>query len=223
MRLGALGALAGAFRFFLGKERVIMRAFIALPVPGVVESHVAQLRKTLSREGVGGKWVRKDGVHLTLHFLGEIGDSEVGALRMELAAMARGISPLRFRYGGVAGFGKPPKLLYSVWDDVESGAFEALVRGVQRSVLAAGLGIDEVTRKRRPVPHLTFVRFRGRHESKALRSLVRIRGRDWEWQIALPAPAVEEVGIERFCLYRSTLTPKGAIYDELASFALGRG
>jgi len=128
---------------------------------------------------------------------------------------------LRFGYKGVAGFGRPPKLLCTAWEDLGRVAFEELVGRIQESVRDAGLDVTRTARKRRPVPHVTVVRFRGPHEAGTLRSIVRIRGKEWDWQIPLPVPEETSMEVSRLCLCRSTLTPNGAIYDELESFRLG--
>ena len=54
-----------------------MRAFIAIELPEHVRAKIFHEFETLSKKGVvGGNFVSKDNLHLTLRFLGEISEQK---------------------------------------------------------------------------------------------------------------------------------------------------
>ena len=49
-----------------------IRTFIAVELPTAVVGELTRLQDTLRDTGAKVKWVRKDNIHLTLKFLGDI-------------------------------------------------------------------------------------------------------------------------------------------------------
>ncbi len=199
-----------------------MRAFLALPVPEPVRSHVRDVQAFLRKRDVRGKWVRPGSTHLTALFLGDVEADMAAAVAAALQEDRAALPAMTARCGVVGGFGKPPRLLFLGWEEESSGTFARLVARVREHAQAAGVSGLEKGASRAAVPHLTLVRFRGSRESAALRELVRIRRRDWEWLVHLPAPPPQTFTLDRLCLYRSTLKPTGPVYDLLETVELAR-
>jgi len=196
-----------------------MRLFFALPIPEPAARHATDVQAALRDRGVRGRWVHRGNLHFTVFFLGEVDEQRVAELMSRVDAIAEGTSAVELHYAGVAGFGRPPRVLFLDWDAPDSG-FATLVTCVRDAVVASGIDVPEEVSKRRAVPHLTLVRFRSPDESSSLRRLVRIRRREWEWQIPLPVPAEPTLRLSSLRLYRSTLTPDGPIYDVLREAVL---
>ena len=60
-----------------------MRAFLALPIPSDVVAYLKEAIGRLERRTEGVRWVKDEGIHITVKFLGEIeeahgGDDAVG-------------------------------------------------------------------------------------------------------------------------------------------------
>lgn len=130
-----------------------MRAFIALDVPGSVKDSIESVRGGLDFGGV--VFVKREAMHVTLQFLGEIGDRDA-----ELAMDAmRGIPFAPFRVGlrGLSYFS--PGFVKVIFAKVAEGAEEltGLCARLDRALSEKGIGLD----REGYVPHLTVARVKG--------------------------------------------------------------
>jgi RNA 2',3'-cyclic 3'-phosphodiesterase len=139
------------------------RIFIAIPIPDEPASRVAGLVERVRADGVPGggrdvRWVRLDGLHLTLRFLGPTVDERLGPAREAMRAAAGAGRPFDISIGGAGTFppnGRPRAL----WLGLRQGEAElaALARLVDEALTHAGWLLDP-----RPFrPHLTLARSDG--------------------------------------------------------------
>lgn len=187
-----------------------MRAFVAIEIPDAIKQGAAAAQQRLKSAGVEAAWTRPEGIHLTLKFLGEIGEQLVpeimGALTLALCDAER------FRLGieGVGTFPNPVSARV-VWCGIV-GDVEKLV-AVQAAVEHAlvGLGLE---RDARPyAPHLTLGRI------KRIRDRARwLKGLEEVGSTRLPGFDVAAVR-----LISSELRPTGAVYRELGCVPLQAG
>ena len=54
-----------------------MRVFLALELPGTIKEYLLTVTKTMSQKVSGVKWVKAEGLHVTLKFFGEIEEKKV--------------------------------------------------------------------------------------------------------------------------------------------------
>ena len=135
-----------------------IRAFIAVELPPAVREAVeGVVRELRSRAGDGVRWVRPEGVHLNLKFLGDIDADSVPAVSRAMAQCAASAAPFDLFLEGVGVFpnARRPRV---IWIGL-GGALElllALQHSIDREL--EGLGF---ARERRPfTPHLTLGRVR---------------------------------------------------------------
>ena len=139
------------------------RLFVAVPLPPETTASIAALVDRVRAEGVPGggrdvRWVRLDGLHLTLRFIGPTLDDRVDAARAAVRTAARSADPFDISIGGAGAFppsGRPRAL----WLGLREGVAElaALALGVDRALTDAGWAFD-------PKPfraHLTLARSDG--------------------------------------------------------------
>ena len=96
------------------------RLFVAVPVAEEVRAAVGELMAAVAgapiAERVFGqpRWVRVDGLHLTLRFLGATPDERQPALAGAIAAAAKGVAPFRVVLSGGGAFPNPyrPRVLW---------------------------------------------------------------------------------------------------------------
>lgn len=139
------------------------RLFFALPLPAEATAKIAALVEGVRAEGVPGggrdvRWVRLDGLHLTLRFLGPTLDDRVDAAIAAVHAAARGEAPFDVAIGGAGAFppvGRPRAL----WLGLRAGAdgLTGLAEAVDRSLAEAGWVLDPKPFR----PHLTLARSDG--------------------------------------------------------------
>ena len=194
-----------------------MRAFLAIPVTEAVKEYIAQLQDFLKNRGVKAKWVRPESCHLTLLFLGDQAADDLTSLRTVLKPRLTNLEPFSLRAGTLGTFGRMPRVLYLGWEEGRAGAFINLTRTVLQAAAESSVKMPGDAGRKKPTPHLTLARFKTSSDAKTLRHIGR-KNRDlatWEWECQFPKPAkaAAVIPVDHLVLYKSTLTPQGAIYD----------
>lgn len=183
-----------------------IRTFIAVDISDEQRTAMEMVQQQLQSAGLTAKWVRPDDFHITLHFLGEINEREVGALCNVINRVAKKAPPLTL---GIAGLGAFPNLRRpkTIWAGVTEGAEElSRIHDALRDPLAE-LGCYR-HEDRRYTPHLTLGRCKAQEESEAAAAEL---AKYATWSAG--SRPVHEIR-----LYRSESTRKGFEYS-----ILGRG
>ena len=83
-----------------------LRLFIAVELPDAVRAGIDQVIEMLRAEAPRGaaKWVRPEGVHLTLKFLGPVPAGRVQDIRAALNEAARGLAPFELHPAALGAF-----------------------------------------------------------------------------------------------------------------------
>ena len=188
------------------------RLFFAVPIPDPARQQVAALMETVqSAVGDGSakiRWVRVEGLHLTLRFLGPTPVERVPELESALASVAGRVAPFLVTISGAGAFPGPlhPRTL---WLRIEVGADRLAELATDLGAFVTG---DGPQLESRPfAPHLTIARTDG------LRSAPEAAGALISAAAALEAPFTAE----RVVLYRSLLGRGPARYESVAEAALG--
>lgn len=184
----------------------IIRAFLALDPPPEVLRNIADIQAALKRDIRGIlSWVRPEGIHLTLKFFGYIARNDVQAISEVVAGQAAGARPLNLEAKGLGLFPdtRRPRVL---WLGI-SGEVERLI-ALQRTI-DRGLETRGFAREQRPFKaHLTLARVKSQQGLSGFGSALAVSG-------SRSAGAFTATDLT---LFRSELTPKGAIYTTLGHF-----
>ena len=194
---------------FLPEE---LRMFIACELPEEWLAALNESSRSLSKGGLGAlRWVRPEGIHLTLKFLGDVGRHLLPELAEALSNACRGQGPFDLRLGGLGTFGGR-RGVRVIWAGVEGdiAALQTLQRRVDEQVSSMGFA-----REIRPYsPHLTLARVpETAPEGIGAQISTAIRG-------AKPH-ATRTFTVSAASLIRSQLGPGGARYTRLAEARLG--
>ncbi len=192
-----------------------LRLFVAIELPDEVrralEETMAALRPALPDGPL--RWVRPEGIHVTLRFLGATPAARVDAIRAALGDAVIGVASFSLRPGGVGSFGGRRNVRV-VWVGVEGDteALAALAGRIEDAMEPLGFA-----RERRAFnAHLTLARVRD--DASPVE-----RERIFDALAAFSAVAMPSFRAAEVSLMRSTLGPGGAKYDALARFALREG
>ena len=191
-----------------------MRVFLAVFPPAEAQEYAFALAERV-REAQGAaasvSWVKRENLHYTLKFLGELGED--GARRAADGAREAASASVAFdaRLGAPGAF---PNARHArvLWLGLDQGAGEFVHLAERADSALARRGFDR--EKRAFNPHLTLARVR---EPK----------HDWTSAIAAACPAGDQPAarfrIDRVLVMKSTLSTKGSIYEVIGEAALAGG
>jgi len=187
-----------------------IRAFIAISLPESVLRAMGEAQETLRTLGRGIRWVRKEGIHLTLKFLGDVEADRVDSIHMAMERAAKGMSPFVLSGDGLGVFPdlRRPRV---IWIGLSGDRQVLLALQTDLESQLKGLGFPK---EKRPFKgHLTLGRVKGRLNGGELRRALE----------ALGSFQTEAFTVQSLALFQSTLRPQGAIYTKLAQVSLGSG
>lgn len=179
---------------------VMYRLFVAIDFPDEIRRHLVALCLGLP----GARWVPPDQLHLTLRFIGEVD----GGVFDEIIEILRSVQVPAFILSlkGLGCF--PPRRTPRVlWTGIAQSERLVLLRNrIESSLVRVGIEAEG----RKFSPHVTLARFREEVHLSRLTSY-------------LAGNALFEAGpfpVDRFLLYSSRLTAKGAIHQVEAEYLL---
>lgn len=177
-----------------------MRAFLAIPIPPEIQRRLHGAAEKV--EGLRAQ--RAETIHLTLRFLGEIEDADSVVAAITPVAARTPSFDLEVRGLGVFPHPRAGRVL---WAGVAGGAetAESLAREVEEAVCA--LGIAPESRAWRA--HVTLGRFR--HPARLPQGFL-----DADWEFG-------RLTVREIVLFRSTLTPNGAVHEAIREMSLLAG
>lgn len=180
-----------------------MRTFLAFDVPGDITAYLNGVIDRLAKRTEGVRWVRNEGIHITVKFLGEIAESMVLPMQEALAPISGLHGPIAARLGQLDAFPSKRSARVIVVGLQEGIAeTQAVFADIEERLAALDIEKD----KRGFVPHITLGR---RRVPRAF--------------LDGDPPPIEgkTFSIEHLVLYSSTLTPGGAVYAPLWKIKLG--
>ncbi|GAB6101062.1 RNA 2',3'-cyclic phosphodiesterase [Thermococcus atlanticus] len=182
-----------------------MRAFIAIEINDAVRDNLLRAQERIGNKAARIKFVERENFHVTLKFLGEIDEALAEDVKKALAEIARKHKKHRVRVKGIGVFPNP-NYVRVIWAGIENDeGIKAIAKDVEREMRRLGFKKDKDF-----VAHITIGRV------KFVRDKV-------ELAMALKDLADEDFGefdVEAIELKKSTLTPKGPIYETVARFEL---
>ena len=187
-----------------------VRLFVACEVPDDVKEAIGETIEGLRKKsGPAVRWIKPEGVHVTLKFLGEVPVKKLPAIKLAIQEAVVGHSPFELEFSSIGTFGGREGLRI-MWVGIAGDVLrlEALVRAVNAALAVVGFEPE-----RRPFrPHLTLGR---------VRDEIGTRQRA-EIEVAVGKTDVPGVSwrTSQVSLMRSRLGPGGASYEVLATFPL---
>jgi 2'-5' RNA ligase len=183
-----------------------MRAFFAVPLPADVHDAVARGTGELRRRLGSARWVRSEGVHITMRFLGEQTADLLARLADEVESRLRAALPVEVALQG-GGFFPHERRPRVAWLGGSAPGMELWAEAIERC--AGALGIDP---EPRPFSlHVTLARLDRPWGAGDVETFLTAVGK---WRLA-PFVGREVV------LFKSDLLPSGAAYTPLRRFQVG--
>ncbi|MDD4980379.1 MAG: RNA 2',3'-cyclic phosphodiesterase [Candidatus Omnitrophica bacterium] len=181
-----------------------MRTFIAIELPAEIKDYLSQLQGELKTCGADVKWVEPKNIHLTLKFLGEVGDEKLDKITQIIQDVAseKNRFPLCICSLGAFPRIESPRV---IWVGVDSGDKETEQIAKELEEKISGIGIPKEDRVFSC--HITIGRIRTPHNREKLVRILKDKtgsgGKNLEFEV------------NKITLFKSTLTPKGPLYEAL--------
>jgi len=180
-----------------------MRLFVAIEISAEIRQRINDFVTLLQPRLTNARWVRPEGLHITLKFLGNVADERLPVIESALRRIAASHFELSLQNVGVFPNPGSPRVL---WVGIESGPELATLANEADNALTS-IGFE---RERRAfTPHVTLARFKEGSKTQNISSALKESN-----------PHFGRMTATEFHLYESKLSPKGASYRKLASFAL---
>jgi len=182
----------------------VIRAFVAIEIPGTVE--LGNLLDRLRKSGSQVSVPRAENVHVTMKFLGDVQEDRVGSIMGAIAEATSGFASFEAKIVGTGAFPGPrnPRVL---WVGIEDGgAMGRIADAIDERISALGF-----ERERRAfTPHITIARVKSQAGIDRGLSI----SREYE-KVDFGTFSVSDVRLKK-----STLTPSGPIYEDLGVIQL---
>jgi 2'-5' RNA ligase len=188
------------------------RLFIAIEPPPPVLEAVRGAQTDLKRRVPDGvaRWVKPEGVHLTLKFLGDVPQNQLDDLQSVLSDAAAGLQRFALYVQGVGCFPntrRPRVVWLGLGGDLES--LSTLQARVEEHVVPLGYPTED----RAFHPHLTLARADRRASRDDLSALGELIERTTSGKLA-------DWPVGALSLMRSQLRPGGAVYTQVHEVVL---
>lgn len=186
-----------------------MRVFIAIVLSREAREELSALQASLKRAGADVKWVDPGNIHLTLRFLGNIGERMVPSVK---SALSESASAFGHFYLGLKGIGAFPCISSPkvIWAGVGEGGRESgsLYGSISSRLKDIGIPLE----KREFSPHITIGRVGRGKNSGLLKKAIE----DIEFTVS------SRTLVDRVVLFNSVLSRDGSIYMPLSEAMLRR-
>ena len=174
-----------------------MRVFLALEISPTVKEYLQGIIKIMASRITGVRWVKSEGQHITLKFFGELDEAMVENIRTRLLSIEDKFEPFEATIKGIDAFPNKRRARVIVVT-LEKGV--DIAKAIFNDIEVALLPLGFEGEKRDYTPHITL----GRKKEQSP-----ILERD------IPDLNGMRFIVDRLVMFRSTLTPQGAIYSPL--------
>lgn len=183
-----------------------VRSFIALELTPEVQSQLGQIQSELKKADADVKWVKPEGVHLTLKFLGNVSLELIEEIKKIIEQLAKNHQAFEMKISQLGAFPtmEHPRV---IWVGIEQGKEQTqkLAQDLEEHLMQLGF----LKEKRSFKAHLTLGRVRSARNRNQLKKLL--------LSVKFPQTTMQA---QTLTLFKSTLTPQGAIYQSLQEVKL---
>lgn len=184
-----------------------VRAFIAIELNDQVKQAIREFQDQLKPLGCDISWVKPENAHLTLKFLGDVKMKIVPSVTETLTNLCRDLRPFdtALTRPGVFPDLRHPRVVWVGLDDSDANLTRLA------GSLETALGNIGFRKERRDFQaHITVGRVRTLKNIAQLSDVIK--------KFSVPTGVKQSVG--QIILFKSTLTPKGSVYEALKGFPL---
>jgi len=177
------------------------RLFIALNLPLNCKKAISDFIISIRKKIPEIRWISSDGLHITLHFLGELSAEKEEEIKISLQSLDSQFKEIELKIGKIGAFPSinNPRVVYLECGQVNGNSVEKLQKLIGINLIKTGIKIDE----RRWKPHITIGRIQKQTNLNLDVEIEKIKFK-----------------IKSFEIMESRLKQAGAEYREVAKYNL---
>jgi len=183
-----------------------VRTFLAVEVSPEIHARLVDLKRELSQTGAAVRWVRDDGLHATVKFLGAVPEATLPALRTALGDAVGGLPRAAAAVRGLGVFPAPTRPRV-VWVGLDCQPLTRVAAAVDDALTPLGFAPEARAFR----PHITLGRVNGGGGRAQLAAALQAH-----WTDDLGACEIGELSA-----FRSDLRRDGAVYTKLWTIPFG--
>jgi 2'-5' RNA ligase len=183
-----------------------IRSFICIEIPEEILFRLKNVQDRLKPHSRGVRWVRSEGIHLTLKFLGDVAERRLPDIARAVQLAVQNIKPFDISLNGFGAFPdfRRPRIFW-VGIQENAGILVRLQRRIEEELEKEGFPAE----KRPFTPHLTLGRVKSHDNIGAVSRIL----------------SAENIGVTEFrarevVIKKSELQPSGALYTSLYNIEL---
>lgn len=179
-----------------------LRTFIAIELPGEIQKKLGEFSESIKNPQDRVTWVSSNNIHVTLKFLGDVPIGDIDSIRDIISAVAKNYSSFEAAIKGTGVFPDPrsPRV---VWIGIDTGKEKIKNIYMDLEERLASIGIPK--EERSFTPHLTLGRVKYIKDVKRFTEGISKHKEDLFGNFTA----------DSISLIKSTLTPKGSVYETL--------
>jgi 2'-5' RNA ligase len=179
-----------------------MRVFLAFEIPAPVKEYIQGITREMASRVTGVRWIKSDGQHITVRFFGEIEETMATSIQEKLSGLEGKFGPFETTIKVIDAFPNKRRarvILIALEKGVDMA--RTIFHDIEHALTT--LGFEKENRDF--TPHITLGR---KKEPTPL--------------LERDIPGLEEMSfvIDGLVLFKSTLTPQGAIYTKVWEIGL---
>jgi len=184
-----------------------IRTFIALPLNIQTQTIISEIINNLKKLDCNVKWIKPENVHLTLKFLGDISADKIKPIALSIENILEKTHSINVEIDSVGAFPntRNPRIVWTGLKDIDE-RIKNLALSLEDEL--EKIGLERGARAFNP--HITIGRVKYFKNIKILE-----RGLETYKSFKKHTEIVNNI-----ILYKSTLTNKGPIYEEIEKFPL---
>jgi 2'-5' RNA ligase len=186
------------------------RTFVAVELTNPIRARAEELIASLADTSADVKWVEPHNLHLTMKFLGDVHQREIGDVCQAVMHGAADVQPFELEVCGAGAFPTAARPR-TIWLGAGAGTESMVALHDKIETDLAELGYRE--EHRRFQPHITLGRVRG--EGPQIVELGEKLGRQADF-------VAGRMTVNRVAVFSSTLRFDGPVYERIGDFPLGK-
>lgn len=182
-----------------------MRTFIAIEIEPSIKEKISELINKLSQTGARVGWVKKESIHLTLKFLGEVDEKKIKEVSERLKEISSRTKPFKIRIEGAGWFPEGSLNPRVLWIGIKyPEQLRVLWKGIEKEMKELGFKEEE----RDFSPHITIGRVKEKERISAVLEILK----------KFMTTFFGETEVKSIVLFKSVLKPDGAEYTPIEKF-----